>query len=106
MRRDRSRRYRFENTPRPAQPLTAPCNPETMRFSIARKNTSAGIIANDVKASTPAVSWAYSVEKFATPSVSVWSAGAVRISNGSREALQESEEQQSEVRQSRGQLAW
>src|SRR5699024_873889 len=39
-------------------PFTAPCSPETMRFSIARKNTSAGIIARVVNASTPAVSWA------------------------------------------------
>ncbi len=52
-------------------PFTAPCRPFTMRFCIARKNTSAGIIASVVKANTPAVSAECSVEKSATPRGSV-----------------------------------
>src|SRR5690625_3129430 len=66
------------------QPLTAPWRPLTMRFSIARKKTRAGIIASEVKASTPAVSWAYSVEKLATPSGRVWEAGSCSTRRGSR----------------------
>ena len=41
------------------QPLTAPWRPLTIRFCMARKNTSAGIMASEVNAKTPAVSEEY-----------------------------------------------
>ena len=54
-----------------AQPLTAPVSPPTMRRSNRLKNTRAGIIDNDVNASTLAVSTEYCDENACTPSGSV-----------------------------------
>src|SRR5690606_37019672 len=42
-----------------SQPLTAPVSPPTIRRSKSEKNTSAGIIDNEVKARTAAVSTEY-----------------------------------------------
>ena len=50
-----------------AHPLTAPVRPPTIRRSNRLKNTSAGIIDSDVKASTFAVSTEYCDEKACTP---------------------------------------
>ena len=66
-----------------AHPFTAPCRPLTIRRCIARKKTSAGIIARVVKANTPAVSEEYCEEKSATPRGSVFMSPCSR-SRGNR----------------------
>ena len=66
-----------------SHPLTAPWRPLTIRRCMARKKTSAGIIARVVNANTPAVSEEYCDEKSATPRGSVFMSPCSR-SSGSR----------------------
>ena len=68
---------------RRGHPFTAPWSPLTIRLCMARKKTSAGIIARVVNAKTPAVSEEYCEEKSATPSGSVFMSPCSR-SSGSR----------------------